>query len=63
LTDTIHPTTARAAHYSVSDGRDALGVVKLTADGFVAVTIDGSTVGVFPTLQQAARAFHDGGER
>jgi hypothetical protein len=48
------------ARYSVSDGRDALGVVKPTADGFLAVTIDGSIVGVFPTLQQAARAFGGG---
>ncbi len=48
------------ARYSISDGRDALGVVKTTADGFLAVTIDGSIVGVFPTLQQAARAFGGG---
>jgi hypothetical protein len=48
------------ARYSVSDGREARGVVDLVDSGFVAVTIDGSTIGVFPTLQQAARAF-DGG--
>jgi hypothetical protein len=48
---------------SVADGRDALGVVKLSAGVFTAIATDGTIVGTFASLREAARAFSDGGQR
>jgi hypothetical protein len=51
------------ARYSVSDGRDARGVIAETVTGFTAVTTAGVIIGEFTSLREAARAFPTGGER
>jgi hypothetical protein len=57
-----HPSNTDALRVAqVYDGRTPLGSVHAVAGGFVAITaIDESTIGVFRTLREAARAF-DGG--
>jgi hypothetical protein len=54
---------AKAARYSVTAGRTPLGTIVETVTGFTAVTTDGTVVGRFASLRQAARAFPTGGER
>jgi hypothetical protein len=59
-------TSSRSSHpnqYAVADGRTALGVVEQVGDCFVAITVDGSTIGTFPSLREASRALPGGGER
>jgi hypothetical protein len=51
------------AHFSVTDGRDALGTVDLIDGAFVAVDVNGATVGRYASLRQAVRAFDDGNAR
>jgi hypothetical protein len=53
----LNSETANAKQYAVTSGRTALGRVKLTAAGFVAIDSDGKTVGRFRTLREAVRAF------
>jgi hypothetical protein len=43
-------------HWSVSDGRVAVGKVELRRGAFVAIDIAGNIVGSFSTLHEAARA-------
>jgi hypothetical protein len=60
-TSTARERGNHAARYSVSDGRTALGIVKLSDGVFTSITTSGAVVGTFPTLQEAARALPDGG--
>jgi len=59
-TSTARERGDQAARYSVSDGRTALGIVKLSDGVFTSITTGGAVVGTFPTLQEAARALPDG---
>ena len=54
--------SARAvqAAYSVTDGRDARGVVEVVDGTFVAIDADGNTIGRFDSLRVAARALPGG---
>jgi hypothetical protein len=50
-------------HFSVTDGRVALGTIDVVDGAFVALDINGAVVGQYPTLRQAVRAFENGGVR
>jgi hypothetical protein len=47
---------AQTARYSVTAGREPLGTVRQLVGGFVAVTTDGTVVGTFQNLREAAAA-------
>jgi hypothetical protein len=58
------PSSSRTPHpnqYAVSDGRFAVGIVKVTASGFTAVDVAGRVIDTFSTLREAAAALPDGG--
>jgi hypothetical protein len=49
-------STQKRLHWSVSDGRTAVGKVELRHGVFVAIDLAGHAVGSFSTLHEAARA-------
>lgn len=55
-------SSTQARRVSIYDGRVALGTIKVVhADTFIAITTDGTVIGTFATLREAARTFDDGG--
>jgi hypothetical protein len=55
--------TGTIRKWAVADGRDALGTVRLDDSGkFIAIDVDGKTLGKFSRLLEAANAFDDAKE-
>jgi hypothetical protein len=55
--------SSRSSHpnqYAISDGRDAVGTVREIDGVFTAITTNGTAIGEFNTLLEAARAFDEG---
>jgi hypothetical protein len=52
LPETPRPTL----QYSVSDGRDAVGIIEISGDNFLAYDSDGIIIGRFHNLTTAVRA-------
>jgi hypothetical protein len=53
---TTSPQSTQAPQFSVSDGREAVGVVIAYGKRWKAFNPDGTLVGIFKSLRQASRA-------
>ena len=56
----VHARGKQAMRYAVTDGRTALGTVRMDGDSFVAINVAGAEIGRYRTLVEAARALPDG---